>query len=295
MELKEKHNLMLYPTVRVRTEKAGGSGTVIYSRQVPGSPDEYETYVLTNHHVIADNIKVGKKWSSLLKREIQDDVLSECTVEFFEFEYDSWEGGHRSFKGEIMCYDKDMDLGLLRLKSSRQTTYVANLLPKNTHKRRLRIFQKVFAVGCGMGHPPLATEGQLNGFTDVIDNYPYILSSAPTIFGNSGGSLYLAETGELIGVPARITVALIGFGGDAITHLSYAIPIWTVYQFLDEQIFDFIYSSDTDSVKCAEKRRKKRERDEKQRAIDISRGDETDTTPSTPNTSGTSFGSFVEV
>jgi len=274
MDIREKHHKLMYPTVRVRTEKAGGSGTVIYSRLVPDDSKEYETYILTNNHVIEENIKVGKKWSTLLKREIQDDVLSECTVEFFDFEYDSWEGGHRSYKAEICCYDKDMDLGLLKLKSSKKIIDVAKLFPRNEYKDRMRIFQKVYAIGCGLGHPPLATEGQLNGFTDVIDNYPYILSSAPTIFGNSGGALYLADTAEFIGVPARITVIMMGFGADAITHLSYAIPIWTVYKFLEEQVFDFVYDNTITSKDCFDKRKKKRERDERQRAIDVSRGDE---------------------
>ncbi len=270
MDIKEKHEKILYPTVRVRTTKAGGSGTVIYSKPKPDSEEEYETYVLTNHHVIAENIKVGKKWSTLLQREVQGDVLSDCDVEFFEFEYMSWEGGSRAVKGEIMCYDKDMDLGLLRLKTIKPAKYVAKLFPKGEHRKRLRRFQEVCAVGCGLGHPPIHTFGHLNGFDDIIDNYPYILSSAATIFGNSGGSLYLVETGEFIGVPARIAVTGI-FGSDAITHMSFAIPVWTIYKFLDDQMFEFIYDPNYTSKDCEERRRQKRERDEKQMAIDVSR------------------------
>ena len=271
LDIKEKHEKMLYPTVRVRAGTAGGSGTVVYSSLIPNKKDDYETYILTNHHVIADNIKVGKKWSSLLKRDVQDDVLSECTVEFFNFEYQSWEAGHSSFRADIMCYDKDMDLGLLKLKSIKKINHVATLFPKDKHKEELKIFQKIFAVGCGLGHPPCVTEGQLNGFTDVIDNYPYILSSAPTIYGNSGGSLYLIDTGEFVGIPSRIAVTPFFGGSDAITHMSFAIPIWTIYKFLEEQIFTFIYDPNISSEKCARNRKKKRERDEKRMAIDITR------------------------
>ena len=32
-EIIQKHEQMFYPTVRVRTKKAGGSGTVIYSQK----------------------------------------------------------------------------------------------------------------------------------------------------------------------------------------------------------------------------------------------------------------------
>jgi S1-C subfamily serine protease len=57
-QIKQKHVEMFYPTVRVRTQKAGGSGTVVYSKKVN---NEVYTYVVTNHHVIADNVQVEKK------------------------------------------------------------------------------------------------------------------------------------------------------------------------------------------------------------------------------------------
>jgi S1-C subfamily serine protease len=280
MDIREKHEKLLYPATRVRTEKAGGSGTVIYSEAVPDNGDVHETYVLTNHHVIESCIVVGKRWSGLLKREVMGDILSECDVEFFDFEYESWEGGSRKLKAQIMAYDKEMDLGLLRLKTSKPIEYVARLFPKDQHREKLRRWQEVVAVGCGMGHPPIHTTGHLNGFDDIIDNYPYILSSAPTIFGNSGGSLYVMPDGGLIddayliGVPSRIAVAILGFGADAITHMSYAIPVWSIYQFLDDQIFDFIYRDDRNSKECAEERKAKRERDEKLMAVDMTRNGE---------------------
>ena len=174
MDIEEKHHKMLYPCVRVRTDKAGGSGTVIYS-EPSVTENGYETYILTNHHVIEGNIKVGKRWSTLLQREVQTDILSECSVEFFNFEYQSWEGGHQAQRATISCYDKDMDLGLLQLKSERKVDYVATLFPKDKHKERLRIFQGIYAVGCGLGHPPLATTGQLNGFSDIIDKFVHLI------------------------------------------------------------------------------------------------------------------------
>lgn len=272
--LKEKHEKLLYPTVRVRTNKAGGSGTVVYCEPVPAGSEEegFETYVLTNCHVINDNIKVEKKWSTLLKREVKTDILADCTVEVFDFAYGSWESGHSAYKAEIMCYDKDMDLALLRIKSVKKFDYVATMFPKGEHMKRLRMFMDVYAVGCGLGHPPLATQGNLTGgFADIIDNYPYWLSTAPTIYGNSGGSLYLAHSYEFIGIPSRIAVSMAGFSADAITHLSYFIPIISIYDFLEDQIFTFLYDSGITSIECARIRKEKRDRDEKTMAVDVSR------------------------
>jgi S1-C subfamily serine protease len=275
-DLKEKHASMLYPTVRVRTEKAGGSGTIIYCKEKPNNDGKYETYILTNHHVIDDNIKVEKKWSTLLKRKVETDILSDCTVELFNFEYDSWESGHSAYKAEIMCYDKDMDLGLLKVKSERKFEYIADMFPKDQERERLRMFMDLFAVGCGMGHAPLVTCGVLTGFTDIIDNHPYWLSTAPTIYGNSGGAVFLADSMEFVGIPSRIAVNIAGFSADAITHMSYFIPIPSIYKFLEDQIFMFIYDPDYTSEKCARIRKEKRDRDEKQMAIEISRKEAAD-------------------
>jgi S1-C subfamily serine protease len=267
----EGHKLTLYSIVRIRTQTSGGSGTVLYSKLMPNSGSKYETYVLTNWHVVQTNIKVQTKWSTLLKREVKTDVLSDCMVEFFEFEYQSWEFGHSSYRAQIVCYDKNMDLALLRVKSEKRFDYVVRMFPKGEHKERLRMLMPLYAVGCALGHPTLSTQGQLTGFDDIIENYPYWLSTAPTIFGNSGGAIFLAETYEFIGVPSRIAVILSGFGADAITHMSFFIPITSVYKFLDEQIFKFIYDATITSTECAERRRIKREMDEREIAIRSSR------------------------
>ena len=66
-EIIQKHEQMFYPTVRVRTKKAGGSGTVVYSENYK---DEVYTYVITNHHVIADSVHIEKKWDPVLKRKV---------------------------------------------------------------------------------------------------------------------------------------------------------------------------------------------------------------------------------
>jgi S1-C subfamily serine protease len=133
------------------------------------------------------------------------------------------------------------------------------------------MFMGLYAVGCGLGHPPLATQGNLTGFNDIIDNYPYFLSSAATIFGNSGGAVFLDETYEFIGVPSRVAVSISGFSSDAITHLSYFIPVMSIYKFIEDQVFTFIYDSNITSKDCEKERKDKRERDEKMMAIDMSR------------------------
>ena len=75
LTVEEKHEKVLYPIVRVRVADAMGSGTIIYSQPLPGQkPDQiedvlskvkYETYVLTNKHVVSSNIKIADDSGSI--------------------------------------------------------------------------------------------------------------------------------------------------------------------------------------------------------------------------------------
>jgi hypothetical protein len=82
----EIHKHILYPVVRVRTDKAGGSGVIIYSKPTPDNPEAYETYVATCNHVIEDAVKFVKKWSPIAQREITIEDRQLVQVEVFKYE-----------------------------------------------------------------------------------------------------------------------------------------------------------------------------------------------------------------
>lgn len=269
-----RHQELLYPCVRVRTPKAGGSGTVIYSSKVPKS-DDYETYLLTNHHVVENCIRIEKKWNALLQREVKSDVRSTVDTEFFRYKWQSRNVGATQIQADVVAYDKDQDIALLKLRDTTPQPYIAKLYPRDA-ENKLFIFTPVFAVGAALGHPPVVTSGHISGFGDEIDNYEFWLSTAPTIFGNSGGAIFLQETSEFIGIPSRISVVMIGFGGDAITHLSYFIPITRIYKFLEEQIFQFIYDPAFTSLQCEKLREKKREEEEQRLVSRDHKGEDED-------------------
>ena len=102
---------------------------------------------------------------------------------------------------------------------------------------------------------------------DEIDHYKYWMSSAPTIFGNSGGAVYRWNDGskqyEYIGIPSRISIQPMGFSADAITHMGYFIPIDRIYNLLEENDYQFIYDSSV-SIEDCEKARKEKQAPEKE-------------------------------
>lgn len=252
----QRHETILYPGVRVRATKSLGSGTVIHSKpdDPEKQPDEFETLVLTNHHVIADLIEVKEDWDSGLQRKRYREFRSPAIVEFFEFKRHSRVVSKNGKEAIIVAWDDKLDLALLRLETVVQAPFVAKLCPAERFERGIFSFDRVFTVGAALGEDPVVTEGRIAQFDRKIDAEPYLLTTAPSIFGNSGGAVYLADTEELVGVPARIAVA--GFG-NAVTHLSYSIPITTVYRFLTEKDFQYIFDPRFTSKQCAETRERK--------------------------------------
>jgi len=267
-ELKEIHKKVLYPVVRVRTEKAGGTGLIIYSKPTPETKDlpedekEYETYVITCHHVIEDAIKFVKKWSSIAKREITVEDRQLVQVEVFKYEKLSRCIGGTTYQAEIVAWDKELDIAVLKLRTSEKFKYVAKLYPKG-QEDKIYLGRPTIACGCSLGHEPLFTIGHLVAKHDVIENKEYWMNTANTIFGNSGGAVFLADTLEYIGVTARITALQLGFGVDVITWMGFFVPITSVYNFLDENFLMFIYDPNYTSTQCAEMRKKKEEEEQR--------------------------------
>ena len=264
-EIIQKHEQMFYPTVRVRTKKAGGSGTVVYSQKNDKDGEIY-TYVITNQHVIADSVHLEKKWDPVLKRKVDKEILDTVNVEFFRFNNYSHTIGSFAVEADIVAYSEvegGQDWALLRVRDKEnKADYVANLFPLDDIEN-IHIFDESYAVGASLGHPPVASNGMITYMDDEIDHYKYWMSSAPTIFGNSGGAVYrwsgTRKKYEYIGIPSRISIQPMGFSADAITHMGYFIPIDRVYKLLEDNDFQFIYDSNYSIEDCKKARKKKQE------------------------------------
>jgi len=262
---------MFYPTVRVRTKKAGGSGTVVYSKKYK---DEVYTYVITNHHVIEDSIYIDKKWDPVLKRKADKEILDTVNVEFFRYNNYSHTVGSFAVEADIVAYSEvngGQDWALLRVRDKEyKADWVTNMFPLDDLEN-IHIFDECFAVGASLGHPPVASEGMITYMDDEIDHYKYWMSSAPTIFGNSGGAVYRWTSSrkkyEYIGIPSRISIQPMGFSADAITHMGYFIPIDRVYKLLEENDYQFIYD-DSYSIEDCKKARKKKQKPKKEKEED---------------------------
>lgn len=267
-KIKEIHKNILYPIVRVLTERAAGTGVIIYSSITPdtiNNPDdekEYETFVVTCHHVVEDAIKFVKKWSNIAKKDIVVEANELVRCEIFKYEKLSRCIGGTTLDAEIVCWDKPLDIALLKVKCSEKIAYIAKLYPRNKGDE-IKLGEPMISCGCSMAHQPFFTFGNLSSKGDQIDAKEYWMTTANVIFGNSGGPVFLSESFEYLGNTARVASIQLGFGVDIITWMGFFIPIDSIYNFLEENFFMFIYDKTTDSKKCEVLRKKKIEEEER--------------------------------
>ena len=250
------HERVLYPVVRVRTDKAGGSGTVIYSEPDPDKSGEYLTFVLTCHHVIADAIQTKKDWDGLLKKKIEKEFLEQVGVEIFDYVYLSKVNSSNSYKADIVAYDAYHDIAILKLESPKRVNYIARLIPRQGIDS-VKCFTPTWTSGCSLLHDPFGNPGNVTYLSEMIENRLYWMGNGHSIFGNSGGAVFLAETGEQIGITARISAIEMGFGVDIMTWMGFFVAPQRIYQFFDEQELKFLYDPTDTFVKAIKRREKK--------------------------------------
>jgi len=254
--IKEKHEKFLYPVVRVFSKDAAGSGTIIYSEKDPKHEDEYLTFVLTNHHVIESLISYKQDWDSLLKRKVEKEFKEKAKVEYFSYVRMSMVDSSNRFDADVVAYDKEHDLAVLKIDSPRRFEHIAKLIPEE-QIRELKLFTDVVVCGCSLAHEPFCNFGQITFLNELIDQKKYLMTNANSIFGNSGGALFLADSGYLIGVPSRITGIQIGFGFDVTSWMGFSAHPERIYEFLKEQELRFLFDNDDDYYSAMDRRKNK--------------------------------------
>jgi len=266
-EMIQMHKEILWPTVRVKTDTAWGSGTVVYSK--PDSKGVFHTFIVTCHHVVDKNIMLKKKFDQVVGYERKKLVMKPVEVEFFYYEnYSICKGTAGSCKADIRAFDSDADIALLELqRKSEGISPIVNLFPKDKIEE-VHVGDKSWACGAAKGHEPIITEGMINFLNqEMEEGIEYWMSTAQIIFGNSGGSMFRYSTKrkrfEYIGIPARIAVSLSGFSADAITHMGFFVPISRVYKLLDTTFYQFIYDETETFESCKKKREEYRKANEK--------------------------------
>jgi len=246
-DVRKKHEQMLYPVVRVTVEDGGGSGTILYSED---RGDGCQTYVLTNNHVIEDAVRVEERWSSLLQRDVKQEVREPVKVEVFRYAEGSVQDITDTCVADIVARDKEEDLALLRLRTAHKFDYVARLLPDEAE---VHIFTPCWAVGCTLLHPPIATEGTISYMNEVIERKTYWMSTAQICFGNSGGAIFIEHKGNyyFAGVPSRVQgLWLNPATTQPVTHMGWLVPIPRIKEWIVKERLTFLLDAKVKPSEC---------------------------------------------
>ena len=264
-EIKKLHQEIIYTAVRIRAGKVGGSGTVIFSGE--NKKQEFETYILTANHVIDGLCEVKGQWDPMLGKDIKKELRKKCDIDIFRWEKISDATGATSIEADIVARDKLMDVALLKLRTAKEIKPVAKIFTNSLDE--IKIGEEIIVCGATMGVPPIITKGTVSLTNKEIDNYDYILTTAPSYFGVSGGSTFRRDRKndnyELIGMPARISVNMIGFSPDPIIFMGYSVRIDNILNFLSHNCYDFIYDSTHTIEEDADRRKRKIEIEKRKR------------------------------
>jgi len=237
-EIEDLHRSILYPTVRVRAESGVGSGIIFVSlKNVKGT---FDTYILTNFHVVESSISIKEEWNPLTQKMVKKETRATVEIEQFKYQNLSQATGTLLIQGDLIEWNKNQDLALIKLRSDDKFDAV-KLYPVGK-ENDLKIFMDVYACGAGNGRAPFPTKGQISSLRDEIDNLPYYMINAPIVFGNSGGGTFLANSKEFIGTPSRVAITFTSWAPNAVYHCGFIIPISRIYKWLNETGWECIYN-----------------------------------------------------
>ena len=247
LRAKDAHEKYIYPTVRVSGGYGTGSGTVVYSK-LGDKPECVSTYILTNYHVIGSLIKIDDEWDSDLQKNVKMERRGIAYVEIFKYKDLSIPVGTTKLEADIVIYNKQEDMALLKLRYEGEIEYVA-MLPGKFRVSSYRVMDESIAVGCSLGWPPLVSVGVITRKNFQVDSLPFDMSSAQIMFGNSGGGMYTAD-GTFIGIPSLIAAAWRA----AVPHMGLFIPISRIYDWWEKEHYDFIYDATKNEKESLEAR-----------------------------------------
>lgn len=250
MEHREKFLNCYQSSCRVQTPKALGSATIIYS-------NNKETFALTNHHVIENCIEYKEVWSNIMQKKILKEFTKTVDVLYPILDGDRVRE-YTTTLADIIIHDKEQDIALLKFRNTRKYPSV-KWYPREKAKL-IPILSRLLCVGAGLGEKPIVTEGLLNGVEREIDNYEYWLSTASSIYGNSSGGIFTEENEEwyFLGIPSRIAVTG-GWSTQAITHMGYFIPIHRIYDWIEENCYQYLFDNTITKEECDELRESRKE------------------------------------
>lgn len=148
---------------------------------------------------------------------------------------------------KVLKFDSDLDVALLEVEQGCPCIPITSDVPAPD--------SEVLAVGFPLSVGQVATIGHAQGVVDKI-----LISTAPTIFGNSGGGLFMWNWQDalfqfwnmqhwvLVGITVNIAGANLGFFGVPVAHLGGSVPSASIMKFIHGPVIFPGCEKDSDCV-----------------------------------------------
>jgi hypothetical protein len=217
---------MLEPTVQLSLGTNMGAGVIVHQETLPDSGG-YRYYILSCWHTFRDELD---RYENALK-EIKNDE-AETKINEPKIEVKVYTGQDSSLESAKIIYSKaDKDLSLLVM-HSRLDLPSANFC-MDYRESKLQVFSPVIAIGCPLGSDPLPTMGIVSDMVQEHEGGTYMMTTAATHIGNSGGPIYSLETGEIEAIVSKVYLS--GKGSPSVvSHMGLAVTRQNIYDLLRE-------------------------------------------------------------
>ncbi len=217
---------MLEPTVQISIGSHVGSGVILRKESIPNS-DKYQYHILSCWHTFREEID---QYEKQLRESATDEARANIKEPLIEVKAYVSDDAYLE-KAKIIFSRADKDLSLLVMSSALDLP-VANF-SANYRESKLQVFSPVIAVGCPLGNDPMPTLGIVSDMAQVHEGFEYMMTTAATHIGNSGGPIYSLETGEIEAIVSKVYMS----GRNApsvVSHMGLAVPRVHIYDFLKE-------------------------------------------------------------
>lgn len=240
-DLQKMKEQLIYTAVKLDNDDTTGSGVIVYSKK--NKEGRYDNYFLTAFHILAE--------SAIKKSPEGEEIRKPVKARVFSKE------GSKEYDADLIDYDKEKDIALLKLRHYEKMPHVASFMPSDVN---LGVFNEVYAVGCPLGNNPLPSKGEISSIDKVIGGQKLWMINAPTIFGNSGGAISAKDKDgnyRVIGIASRISTYS-NLIPTAVPHLNMFIHKNKICSWLDSGFRTYIWNPLVSKQECEKAREKQK-------------------------------------
>lgn len=184
---------------------SGGTGLVV-------AQDDKRALVLTAYHVVEDNDKFTITWN------------------------DGMIPNHIRTTGKLVRFDKALDMAILE--TAPVWSAVATIITEREYDREVTVYQRCLIAGypvaiLGRKNDPTRSAHLTEGYISDLNDTNLMRTSAPVVYGNSGGGVFMFIRGQwrLVGI-LRLVMSVDGNWHHPVPHINYATRTEDMLEFL---------------------------------------------------------------